>query len=288
MAQDYLKIFNNLPGSVQDAILSEETAQKIKSLCGAVGVNESLISEVAELIGDVMMGISKEDGLSTKLSEAGLTPAQAEALGHNVTAEIIAPLHLTYVSPEASKEEEKPTVVSPFTTSPIQAPQPQTNLRPRFIEPITTSSSPRAEAAPGEIIHPAPFVLHEEKSIEEAQNLYQNFSVQRPTFYKPVFSSEETRFDAYAKPKAATVELGGEEIKRGSPTSLKTSPQQVRVVHYSEFKTDVNPFGGQPTSPIIPISKEITMPNPAIAPTPQTPTAPINSNNVVDLKDLPL
>ncbi len=170
--------------------------------------------------------------------------------------------------------------------------QPQIELKPSFRESVVTSSSQRAEAAPGEIIHPAPFVLHEEKPMEGTQSARQDLSVQRPTFYKPVFGSGESRFESYAKPRAATVELGSIETKKDLSGSIKTSPQQVRVVHYSEFKTEVSPFGGQPTIPANPIP---TITNPAPSPAaekvqqvPQSPPTSIHPNNIVDLKDLPL
>ena len=275
---NYVRLFESLPENVQDTLLSTEIADAIYNLGKSINFNDKQISSLGDLVGDIIMGVEKESDLKAKLQQIGPSNTLLEQ-------SVIKILDSIYHG------RNKPQIPDQDIAIATQAPQPQTNLRPSFKEPITTSSSPGAEAKPGEIIHPAPFVLHEEKSVEETQSLHQDLSVQRPTFYKPVFSSGEPRFEAYAKPKAATVELGGEEIKSDLPTSLKTSPQHVRVVHYSEFKTDVNPFGGQPTNPAGLIPTETPMSNPAVTPatqTPQTPIVPINSNNVVDLKDLPL
>lgn len=288
--EDLHKKFEELPESVQDALLSPNTAETIYNIGKSNNLTDEKISVLAETIGDVVMGISNGADLSTLLKNLGLDQAATK----NITDSTITIINQikTGVIPISQVEEDvtiKPIFAKegyvPSQAAPTPSPKqgvatlsPKSPIRSGFIEPVTTSSSPKAEAAPGEIIHPAPFVLHEEKPLEGTQSQHQDLSVQRPTFYQPIFSSGKPRFEAYAKPKAATVELGGAETKKDLPTSLKTSPQQVRVVHYSEFKTQVDPFGGEPAVPISPV--------PAITPT--APPAPIHPNNVVDLKDLPL
>lgn len=293
--KDLHKKFEELSENVQDALLSPSTAETIYNIGKSNNLTDEKISILAEIIGDVVMGISNDVDLSTLLKNLGLDQVATK----NITDSTITIINQikTGLTPTSQVEEGvviKPTFAkdnyaqsqtkqtpSQLISSPKQEVatfSPKSPIRPGFIEPVTTSSSPRAEAAPGEIVHPAPFVLHEEKPLEGMQSQHQDLTTQRPTFYQPVFSSGKPRFEAYAKPKAATVELGGAETKKDLPTSLKTSPQQVRVVHYSEFKTQVDPFGGEPTVPISPI--------PAITPT--IPPAPIHPNNVVDLKDLPL
>ena len=265
------KTADKITTEIIDSILN-----KISSLLSSLGINTD------KLIRPISPDYSMEPKNSPIVS---IEPYSSK----DVSGAIKAPTPETENVKPVSSSAPTPPPITSQTVKPTQAPQPQTNLRPSFKEPVTTSSSPKAEAAPGEIIHPAPFILHEEKPIEGTGDLYQNFSIQRPSFYKPVFSSEEPRFDAYAKPKAATIELGGGEVKKPLPASLKTSPQQVRVVHYSEFKTNVDPFGAQPTISAnpVPAATPAISSNPVAAPTPQVPP-PIHSNNVVDLKDLPL
>ena len=288
---NYVKLFESLPESVQDALLSTEVANAIYNLGRSINFNDKQISSLGDLVGDIIMGVEKESDLRAKLQQIG----SSDALLEQPVIKILDSIHHGRNKPQVP---DRNIVIATLanaaseitaTESTSQEPVIGQKLKPSFKEPVTTSSSPKAEAAPGEIIHPAPFILHEEKPIEGTGDLHQNFSIQRPSFYKPVFSSEEPRFDAYAKPKAATIELGGGEVKKPLPASLKTSPQQVRVVHYSEFKTNVDPFGAQPTISAnpVPAATPAISSNPVAAPTPQVPP-PIHSNNVVDLKDLPL
>ena len=289
---NYVKLFESLPERVQDALFSTEVADAIYNLGRSINFNDKQISSLGDLVGDIIMGVEKESDLKAKLQQIG----SSDALLEQPVIKILDSIHHGRNKPQVPDRNialaTLANAASEITATESTSQEPvviEQKLKPSFKEPITTSSSPRAEAAPGEIIHPAPFILHEEKPIEGTGDLHQNFSIQRPSFYKPVFSSEEPRFDAYAKPKAATIELGGGEVKKPLPASLKTSPQQVRVVHYSEFKTNVDPFGAQPTISAnpVPAATPAISSNPVAAPTPQVPP-PIHSNNVVDLKDLPL
>lgn len=288
--EDLHKKFEELPENVQDALLSPNIAEIIYNIGKSNNLTDEKISVLAEIIGDVVMKISNDADLSTLLKNLGLDQAATKNITDSTITIInqiktgVIPIsqvkEAIIIKPVFAKEGYAPSQATP-TPSPQQevvTPSFESPIRPGFIEPVTISSSPRAEAAPGEIIHPAPFLLHEEKPLEGTGNPHQDLATQRPTFYQPIFSSGKPRFEAYTKQKSATVEWGGKEIKKDLSAFLKTSPQQVRVVHYSELKTEVDPFGGEPT----------TSTNPVPATAPIVPILPVHPNNVVDLKDLPL
>lgn len=287
---NYQEIFEALPENLKEAVLSVKTADAVHNATRAEGLNDQETSAVAELLGDVLMNVIGRGEFLPAMVKAGIKNEAALKIFNTLLKEIIEPalgpgaiVYKDIPLPPISEEKSVAIDAEKVAAVKIEPPVAQTPLKPGFIEPATTSESPRAEAAaPGEIIHPAPFVLHEEKSIEEAENFHKDFSLQRPAFYKPVFNPGETNFGTYIKPRAAKVELGGGEIIKNLSAPLKTLPQQARVVHYSEFKTEVDPFGAQPKTTLTPNTG--TYP----AQTPPTPILPIRSNNVVDLKDLPL
>ncbi len=268
------KKFEELPENIQEALLAPETASSIYKIGKSVNLTDEKISLLAELVGNVFMSPSQNSDLTNDI-KTGL------GVGDDVVKDLSAKINevVKYIQSRPMEQITDGENEEENTKQEVVAPPLESSIKPEFKEPVTTPSSPRAEATPGEIIHPAPFVLHEEKSFEGTQSSNQDLTTQRPAFYKPVFSSTEPRFGSYAKPRAAMVELGGKETRKDLPTSLKTSPQQVRIVHYSELKTEVNPFAAKPpTTP--------TSPTPAT--TQVAPLAPIHPSNVVDLKDLPL
>ncbi len=105
---------------------------------------------------------------------------------------------------------------------------------------------PAAQAAPAEKTaapaggEPAPFVLHQEKGAE-----VQPILTTRKVAFTPA-PSGETRKEA--RPVAARLEIGEEagapagQVTAPAPAVKAETPQQ-RVVHYSEFRTPVSPFG---------------------------------------------
>jgi len=50
-------LFDVLPKELKDAILSEETAETIRKTCEQYEIKEQSISEIAKLVGDVLMGL---------------------------------------------------------------------------------------------------------------------------------------------------------------------------------------------------------------------------------------
>jgi hypothetical protein len=293
-----------VPQGIRDWFGSEEVTKIISDINNLFAIktrdNRQIVPRLLFLL--ELRKIQPENFANELNSAIQLSPDITKKILEEIIKKVLLPIkrHLLNFGINIDLIRLNDSQTGNFNVSHGAVTQSQTELKPSFMESVATPSGPRAKATPGEIIHPAPFVLHEEKSMEGVENSRQDFTTQRPTFYKPAFGFGESRFESYTKPKAATVELGGSIGTRKdlSSGSLKTSPQQVRVVHYSEFKTEVNPFGVESTIPtnLIPTTAPVA-PNPVVtkAPkTPQTPNTPItpspsiHPNNIVDLKDLPL
>jgi len=161
------------------------------------------------------------------------------------------------------KEVDKPQPSAPNPTPP-----PIVNQAPvQTIQGVPTFQSQ----------HEAPFILHKEEEIEPAKEATKTqYNTQRPAFYKPTFSEEYKKSMLGAE--SARIELGEESTPR-EPKPGKTKNQETRIVHYSEFRTPLDPFSGTQeqqvkTSPAE-VKKSREVPE-------------VHPNNVVDLKDLPL
>src|SRR3989344_7812501 len=65
---DYQKLFNELPKDVQVRLASPEISEQIYDFGKSISLEDEEISLVAESIGDVVMGVVKEDGLTKNLA----------------------------------------------------------------------------------------------------------------------------------------------------------------------------------------------------------------------------
>jgi len=203
----------------------------------------------------------------------------------------------------------KPLETRPEPTSPTPPPQPPTSITTPPPPPITPpQAAPQQSQTVSEPTTPipttqkepvfqqsedAPFILHEETEVKPNQENPNIYSTQRPTFYKPVISEEYK--NTFLGDKTARIELGDDEPVKRAPETYKAAGGQPRVVHYSEFRTEVDPFGGVneglPQAPprIVgqPNPPTPTPPPPSQPPAPQKPSE-IHPSNIIDLKDLPL
>jgi hypothetical protein len=64
------KLYENLPKELRETIFSNETADFVKSICERYDIKkDEEVSKVAELIGDVLLGISTIDNLQKNIEE---------------------------------------------------------------------------------------------------------------------------------------------------------------------------------------------------------------------------
>ncbi len=271
--KNYHQKFEELPESAQDYLLSPDTIKLIHDAGRSEGLFDGEVALLTKITTDVLMGLIKEAELFQKI-EGGFGVSQTTA--QNLTNKLIntvlpsikagldQALHIeTVVPPKPAFVREPPIIpqeseTTTKATAPTQAPQPQEE----------------------QIAHETPLILHKEEEVMPAKKA-PSYSAQRPVFYKPTFSEEYKR-NAETE-SAARVELG-EETKKAEPQTERTPSQPSRIVHYSEFRTPLVPFGdeqapqdaGQATQPQGETPKE------------EKSQPEVHPNNVVDLKDLPL
>lgn len=87
------KLFDTLPQELKDAILSEETAGTIRQICQRNQVKEKDISKVAEIVGNVLMGLlSPKESLISLEKELGLDKEKTQSIFREITRFILFPL----------------------------------------------------------------------------------------------------------------------------------------------------------------------------------------------------
>lgn len=244
-----------------------KTAETIYTLCKSEKLDDDQTLMIATLLGDIITGFLKEPGLSKEIENSlsisrGSADNLAIKLGDiliSIKANAVQTLQIEEGVPLKPAFAKEPPIISQGTKPITETPKPQ----------------PISDYQPA---HEAPFILHKEEEIEPAKELTQErYSTQRPAFYKPTFS-EEYRKSALRE-SAAKVELGEEEKRE--PEIKRTPTQQTRIVHYSEFRTPLDPFGAAEGEP------QTTEPAKKESDKNQRPPE-VHPNNVVDLKDLPL
>ncbi len=97
------KIYENIPKELKEAIFSVETADNIHSICLKVGVKEENNSKIAELIGDVLLGILPPEELQKTIeNELKINENSAKKINQMIGRIIFLP-----VKPALDKLYEK-------------------------------------------------------------------------------------------------------------------------------------------------------------------------------------
>lgn len=351
--------FESLPQNLKDAILSASVSSEVERIGQINHLSDDKIARLALVVGRVFMGFIDTDDSTKEIKdyvdvpveiasslarelnrkifnyyEADIVKAYAPAEGVTVETKGPATPKPSELRPmEIRKEAEAmpigkqipaPAMPSPIARIPSPMPTPIPMQRPAsepaLIPPMkftehTATAAPTAPAPQTPSAPPAstPFILHKEEKVKPISEL------------KPIeisFTSPETKKPAEKPLVAAELELGKEEEKRKEPIIGKTPEQSQRVVHYSDFRTPINPFerrvegtaprvqNGLTPTPATPAFGEArpaerpqpTQPTPTPTPKtpPQTPVAPTQAEpamkpapvvkmegNVLDLRQKP-
>ena len=296
--EKYIEIFNNLPEDIQDALFSLETADIIQEVGSKNKLNDASISILTGLVGDLLMGLVNETDFQKKIAEEVVSDSNlSHIIAQELIDRIISPKLLRPAfAVETEKEPEAPP--PPPKPEPTLEPKPQTqpvaeSERPVFTQYKNQDNSslpsqtrkpqtpPSTETPEKPIQEPdTPYILHKEKEIEPGADVQggRPYAAPRPIFYKPTFSENSGGF--FRQKRAARLDLGEEGIEQTLPKTARTPIQKARIVHYSEFKTDLEPPEQESSSP--PKAPQTSL-------EPEKPEKKdVNPNNVIDLKDLPL
>lgn len=87
------EIFELLPDSLKEAVLSEDTAEAIWNICRICNIKESTIPQISKLVGNVLMGLLPPNRLRERLQEIEeITPETAQKLDLYISHYIFDPV----------------------------------------------------------------------------------------------------------------------------------------------------------------------------------------------------
>lgn len=91
--QELWKLFDILPAQLKDAILSEDTAEKIRKICERHKIEEEDMSEMAGMIGNVLMGLLSPENFFVALQiELGIEKEKAQSIFQEVNSFVFFPV----------------------------------------------------------------------------------------------------------------------------------------------------------------------------------------------------
>lgn len=91
--EQFWKLYEKLPQELRDAVFSNETAEQIQDIGSRYGIGEEKISDVAVLVGDVLMGLSMPEYFEKKIKkDLKLTADAAKNISHEINRFIFYPV----------------------------------------------------------------------------------------------------------------------------------------------------------------------------------------------------
>lgn len=91
--QEIWKLFEGLPDNLKDALLSETTANTISNIATRNEIEEGKISQLAELVGNVLMGILPPEELpETLVKELKLDEERARKISREINRFLLYPV----------------------------------------------------------------------------------------------------------------------------------------------------------------------------------------------------
>lgn len=283
--QQIIDRFDILPQRLKDAILSSSTSDEVWRIGQLNHLNDDKIFKLSRIVGRVLLGLIDVDDAAPAIRDYVEIPTElAASLARELKRKIftflgaeIASAYSPFAEITSIKTEEAhPTEVK---AKPALAPAPMPSIMPREAGKITAPVPmpmpkvieeqkvvPQGIAPmPAPVPAPAapspsstPFILHKEEAVKPISGM------------KPIdfsFSLPETKKTETAPLVAAELELDKESFgvsEKKEPLIAKTEEPTQRIVHYSEFRTPINPFEGKP------FGSAQGGPNPAIPITPPT------------------
>ncbi len=298
--QEILARWETLSDTLREALASQESAEALQRILESEHIPEYKRNIISGAIGLVLLGFLHPEELRGEIENAATLPPQtAAAVASAVISRILEPLRQELsraYAPAGSTPRPAtrivsdmqlsgmPTLVRSTPGAPIgqasavgtPAPKPAGPMPSPLGAPVATTGT----TAPA----PAPVMLHRETEFKPIQQTTSSSALKADILGKqPAGTGAVSMFGGKpaasgpAAPIAAKIEFGSASgaIKQPQmPTISRTEANIPRVVHYSDMKTPVSPFGAAATgmSPM-PQAPRPPMP-PSIPPIPQAPRAP--------------
>lgn len=315
LEQEIVLKYQTLPSPLRDALESRYGLKRIREIAKRHSLIEEDVEVVVQLTGLSMLGFLNPRDLAQELSNyLELRDEKTiDALAGELIREVLAPLKSDLQNlyrtpdiflkaaekpapqPEARASETKEMPAPAAETRPVEQPVPIRKEGagapgPVSLEALRAAPEPMMPLRPAEPV-PAkihPFALGETPVKPAAPSA--PFMLRKEEVFAPIMESKPVQIQRSAAPRpeagkatAVRLEMAGleEEKKKKEEVVAKTEMPQQRVVHYSAFRTPVNPFGGEPakeqaTAPAAPMRQ-------AAPPVPPVPAAPKPKEEVIDL-----
>lgn len=263
--------YRALPPSLQNALLSIQTAEVVRQTCEENHLPPEKNPEIAGATGSVLLGYAHTEDLAKEIEErAKISPQAAAAIADTINKKIFAPLRADLdkvyaplpheeeipIAPKIIEEIKMPAKAPEVTTTvklppsplpPVASKPPEAQPRKEIIgefarlaaekKPATPSVAPKSEGG-----EPPPTILHEEPKPVVTPPSVSSFRVNIPPPPKMPGAREMA-----PPPKPAVTEFG---IKTTPPPKPFKPPQDKppvvsyveppRVVNYAGFKTPLD------------------------------------------------
>lgn len=276
--------YDTLPEILKDALFSLSNAEEVSRICQLNHLPPEIASMVAMLVGQVILGFIHPDDLVNEIrSNIDINPQIADSVVKEIDRKIFTPIRndlLKIYKPLISEEERllvaeikkpvekteieipgiEPKIVTaeeeikiPETKEEIQISEKKPAVAPPEGLPMATEAeppvvSPSTELGAGE---DGPLIIHKEIEIRPP------LETKKPLgglfgFLK----KKDTEAEKEITPVRAKIETGIEAEKEEiQEITGKTKPPEIRVVHYTDFRT---PFA--PAKPSEPSLRELSKP----------------------------
>ncbi|MEK9194553.1 MAG: hypothetical protein AAB884_01955, partial [Patescibacteria group bacterium] len=256
--------FASLPSTLKEGVLDYATAEDIFRVSQTNHLPEAKISALASLVGKMLMGFLHLDDLPKEIGGLlGIDRRLAESVAAELDRKIFSrlreeikevydPITVSIEAPirmEKSKEpsfapsftkgyggqgkatEDKPASAETMTSKEKTISLESLSLptEPSFAEATEGKEKPIPFAVPKELADSKPLIIHEESSFAKASE----DKKKRPSF-RGFFPSL-----GFLKPK----DQKPPETRAQIETPNEARGKEKKVVHYSEFRTPVSPFG---------------------------------------------
>lgn len=254
-----------IPGVLRDIFFAPETIDVIEEVAKNNHLSEEKAGLLARVLGWVLLGFVHQDDTHQAVADVlGVDKRIAEniesALKNKIFNRYRDALDHIYTPSIGDAQPRIVDVLSEAPTMPVRsaptsaAPAPigALNLAPTKPSEQKEVASPTSLSAkePGssETSAPKPFILQEEKtSVPTPTGGDFRLKIDEKLFGAGKTSvTPELQKQADASRRPAQLEIGESQTKQEVPASaLPSKEQEPRVVHYTQFKTELNPFGPQ-------------------------------------------
>ncbi len=283
--QQVFERYDALPDHLREILVSDAATNTLWLIGENHHLSEERIRTVAGVVGYIFLGFVHVEDLAREIAgEASIDRRLADDIAKEIQLKILSPVipEIQQLYHYGSAQAGTPPAGSgaPFVAPAPASPTTEINqLKPEFAVPEAPVP------APPPVDPNNPFVIHQEEEVQPIARPPEQLV--RPSFFNssaPSMGSE--RESQIERPPSARLEIGPESFTapsvKSGPEVGRTKAPQIRVVHYSGPKTEVDPFGKQ----------ELDASNQSLEQSAQPPVNPpaspeVHPENVVDLKDLP-